>query len=200
MLGLFSKKYNAKNRAYQIATLTSNYASGLDEAVDNFLEQLPEYSDKRNKIIDELQWIIATGGLISIRIITEHKKAKETREQLIEFYRQLHESNPDSSTFNDDYLEELEKKFEDYMVRFNRGVAYRDTSAESYNEALLDVANESIKYFTGEIRSTEITSMEEAFELQERLNPPDKLELFVRDILSQFIKVFLKEFEKVKLV
>jgi len=200
MLGLFSKKYNSKNRAYQIATKTSDYVSGLDEAVDNFLKQSPEFSDKRNKIIDELQWIIATGGLISIRIMSDHKKARDTYEQLIEFYRQLHELNPDSSTFNDDYLKELKTKFENYMVRFNRGVAYRDTSADSYKETLLDVANESMKYFTGEIRSTEITSILEIHDLQKRLNPPDKLELFVEDILSQFIKVFLKEFEKVKLV
>jgi hypothetical protein len=199
MFGLFKRKLSPKNRAYIIAKNTSDYTVSLDETVNSFIQQNPKFTDKRNNIIDELQWIIATGGLISIRIISDHKKTKATYEQLIEFYHALHLSNNNNSTFNSDYLEKLKTKFDNYLVRFNRGIVFRDQNANSYNEALIDVANESMKYFTGEIRHSQIKDLDDIDKLQERTEPSE-LELFVKDILNQFIKIFMKEFEQTKFI
>lgn len=170
MFGLFKKRLNAKKRAYLIASTLSDYIDGLDEVVDKFLQEHPTYGDKRNNIIAELQWIIATGGIISIKILSDNKKAKKTYEQLIEFYRILHKSNNNSSAFNDNYLSELEAKFENYLVRFNRGIGLRDNTINSYDEALIDVANESMKYFIGEIRQSKILDYDDLFKLQKDQN------------------------------
>lgn len=166
MFGLFKKRLNAKNRAYLIARTISDYIDSLDKVVDKFIQQHPTYKDKRNNIIDELQWIIATGEFICIKILSDHKKSKETYEQLIEFYRVLHKSNNNTSVFNDIYLSELKTKFDHYMVRFNRGIGFRDTTERSYNEALIDVANESMKYFIGDIRQSQISDYDDLFNLQ----------------------------------
>lgn len=199
MFGLLKKKFSAKNRAYLIAVTTSDYIGSLDEALDKFLLQYPKYKEQKNNIVDELQWIIATGGLISIRILSDHNKAKETYEQLIEFYRSLHQSSINSSAFDDNYLTRLETKFNSYMVRFNRGIVYRDDTESSYNEALIDVANESMEYITGEVRCSQIMDYDDLFNLQKRTDP-NEIELFIKDILGQFVKIYLKEFEKVKII
>ena len=195
MFNLFKKKYSAQNRAYFIATTTGEYSSGLDKTVEEFIKRFPEHKGNKNRIIDELQWIISTGGLIAIRLLSDHKKVRDTYIQLIEFYRALHKSNDSSTLFTDTYLVTMNEKYESYMIRFNRGIVFREEVSSTYDEALLDVANESMKYFSGETRHSEVLNFEDVDKLQQRPEP-DELELFVKSILGQFVTIFRSEFKK----
>lgn len=199
MLGLFKKKLFAKNRAYLISQTSSEYLKGLEDVLNDFLVKYPKYQAKRNNLIDELQWMIPTGGLIAIRMLSEHKKAKETYKQLIELYRAVHLTNNKTTMFDDIYLKKLDTKFDNYLCRFNRGIGFRDPNSNSLNESLIDVANESMQYFTGEIRYSEILSFDDLAKVQERPEP-NELELFIKDILYQFVREFISKFEKFKLV
>jgi predicted N-acyltransferase len=195
---IFKERYNAKNRAYFIAMLPGKYDTTT--AVDEFLEMFPKYSDKKNVIIDELQWITVAGGLIAIRTLAGVEKAKETHKQLIEFYKSIHLSNNSSTPFTDEFLSGLGKKLEKYIIRFNRGLAFRNNYENSFNEAIFDVANESMEYFTGKIMHTQISTFEDVFTLQEREKGPDALEMFIRKALQDIVGIFLKKFKEVKIV
>ncbi|MBT6051649.1 MAG: hypothetical protein HOG49_33005 [Candidatus Scalindua sp.] len=199
MFNLFKKKYSAQNRAYLIATTTGEYSSGLDKTVNEFLERYPDHKGNKNRIIDELQWIISTGGLVAIRLLSDHKKVKETYSELIEFYRALHKSNDNSTLFTDTYLIAMDKKFESYMIRFNRGIVLREETSSTYDEALFDVANESMKYFTGETRHFKVVDFEDIDKLQQRPDP-NELEHLVKTILGQFVAIFVSDFKKVQIV
>ena len=199
MFNLFKKKYSAQNRAYLIATTTGEYSSGLDKTVNEFLERYPDHKGNKNRIIDELQWIISTGGLVAIRLLSDHKKVKETYSELIEFYRALHKSNDNSTLFTDTYLIAMDKKFESYMIRFNRGIVLREETSSTYDEALFDVANEAMKYFTGETRHFKVVDFEDIDKLQQRPDP-NELEHLVKTILGQFVAIFVSDFKKVQIV
>ena len=194
MFGMSKKKISAKDRGLIISMTLNKYTTNMYEIVDRFILQYPEYKTRKNNIIEELQWIITASGLISVMALSDFGKANETIGPLIEFYRSLHQSNDDSPAFNNDYLTGLQNKLNRYLVCFNRGFTLRDSTQNSLNDALMDVASEAVEYITGEVRCNQ-----DVFNLQERPTPSE-LELFVKDILNQFVKIYIKEFEKMKIV
>ncbi len=69
----------------------------------------------------------------------------------------------------------------------------REESKESFKEALLDVANESLVYITGEALHSQIENPDDINELQSRPEPTP-LEIFLMKILYQSVDLFVEEF------
>jgi hypothetical protein len=199
MFGIFKKKKESTNPALCIATEMSIYSNRLVNTIDEFLTLHPKYLNNRNNIIDELQWIVATGGLIAIMLRSDFKTSRASYEDLIELYRTSKPIKNSLSMISEEFLKRLASRFDSYLFRFNRGLSLRDSSEKSYNESLFDVANESMRYFLGESRRSEV-DIDNILSLQRRTLSSDEMEIFVKDILNDSVKLFFKKFEKFEFV
>lgn len=73
MFDFLKKKVNSFQVAAYIASEPSRHVDGIENAVGEFLGKNPQYQDLRNKLLDEIQWIIVACGVIAIRILTDVK-------------------------------------------------------------------------------------------------------------------------------
>ncbi len=198
MFGFFKKKANAVQVAGYLLK-TSPRLIDLDRSVDAFLEISPQYSELRNKIIDELQWIVMATGVIAVRVLADVQKARAVIEAIDELYVRIDASTEGKHYFTPERRAEIKKRLEAYYVRFNRGIAYRPESKEGLIAAIADVGNESMRYITGRAGATEV-DWDMMHELQERTVPADALELYVVNIVDHGLKTFAVHFNKLRFV
>ena len=182
---------------------TSRHMEGIEQSVNEFSDKNPEYRHLRNQILDEAQWIIIACGVIAIRILSDVKTSQEVEKQLSVVYSGIHETNDKKTPFTPDFLKKLECKINAYLVRFNRGVVFRDCEKLSpevlFNESMKDFANETMKYITGKSRVKEITDWEDIDKLQERTEEEDELERYIYRLICQFIPQFKEHFRHFKI-
>jgi len=200
MFDFLKKKATPFQLAAYIVMETSNYSSGLEDSVNKFLNDSPSFSRYRNRMLDEIQWVIVACGVIAVRLLTEHTRARTTIGEILKAYRLIHENNNQKTVFTPMFLDSLNDRLDNYMVRFNRGATMRDPNQFTLKEGLVDVANESMKYITGETRSTDLTDWDDLLTVQARTQEPDALEFFVRNVIQQFVNNFYEKFKNYKIV
>ena len=207
MFAFLKGRQKTKATPFQIAALLamtpSKYVAGVEKSVDDLLKSNPQFLCFRNRILDEVQWIIVACGVVTIRILDGMIVSKQVLEQIPEFFSKMHESNNNNTMFTKEYIENLRHKLEAYLVRFNRRLVL-DNSEKLPFEALSkmaakDFANETMKYITGKGRCTEITQ-DDLYKLQERTETEDELEGYIYRIICQFIPKFAEQIEKFKIV
>ncbi len=203
MFDFLKKKVNSFQVAAYIATEPSRHVNGIENAVDEFLGKNPQYQDLRNKLLDEIQWIIVACGVIAIRILTDVKTAKEVKKQVSAVFQRIHDTNDKKTMFTPEFLKRLDYQIDAYLVRFNRGLILRDEEKSSpavlFNEAMKDFANETMEYITGESRATEMAGWEDIDKLQERTEEEDELERFAYRTIRQFIPQFQQHFRQFRI-
>jgi len=202
MFNFSKKRVSSFQVAAYLVMKTSEYVDGIQRSVNDFLDKNNKYYNLKNQILDEMQWIIISCGVIAIRMLSDIKVAKEVEKQILVVYSKIHETNNKKTSFTSDFLKNLEYKIDNYLVRFNRGLVLRDWKKLSpeilFNEAMKDFANETIKYITGKSRAKEIT-WDDIDELQKRTEVEDELERYVYKIICQFIVQFREHFKDFKI-
>lgn len=203
MFNFLKKKITAFQVASYLVMDLSKYTDSISQTVDEFIKEKPSYSIYKIQLLDELQWVITSCGVIAIRILTDVPTAKHVVKQVSAVYSKIHKTNDEKTMFTPEFIHKLALKTDAYLVRFNRGLIMRaDSSSDPsflFNEASQDLANETMKYITGTSRATEI-DMDNMFELQKRTADEDALEIFVTNVIKQFIMQYKEKFLSFRIV
>ncbi len=204
-----SKKTVEYALASYITMETSESLDGIGKVVNEFLLENPKYKEIKNRILDEVQWIIVASGIIAIKILTDAEIARKIIKELKVIYTKIHNENNKKTQLTPEFLEELGKKLEGYLMRFERGIISNirdfDGRIKDFNEltalpdtAIADFANETMGYITDNPKQTEIIQ-DNIDKIQLRTIEPDELEVFILIIIRQFVFQFRDYFEKFKL-
>ena len=201
MFGFLKKGITPLQIAAFLSKEPSKYISDIDLVNNQFIENAPQFAFLKNKIIDEIQWIIIGSGVIAVHAISGITIAKEVIKQIIVIHTSM-TTGPKKQSLPPAEVAAIATRMDKYLTRFNRGVALRLESNHPRNlifdDAIKDVANESMEFITGTKRCQQV-SIDNIDSLQERTVAEDELERYMFKVARQFIYQLKKHFKETKI-
>ena len=191
---LFSKTLSLYQVAFQLAREPSECFDGLKESLAQLIQRHPQYGPDRNRIIDELQWVVIASGLAAIRVLAGLAKAQTVLRELMTVYQQARRKSSGATMFTPDFLGGLQSKLDTYLNRFDRGIASRLETAGSpaavLSGAAHDLANEAQKYLAGASLTMQAGSSHGIAASDSEMPSVDALESYTGEVVLQSINHF----------